>query len=577
MAKIFLISVFAAMLLFIAGCTQFAQQGNVTNATLNATQNTQPGTGNRLCGDRVCDEIEKARGICPQDCANATQNWKPENSTNLCGDGICDSTEKTKGVCPKDCGEANFSIPRVEPVTANVSVDYSQELGEFSPFIFGTTSAPYFDQDGFDLSQEAGFRVIEVMYSIEGNNVPADADDPSDYDFSQLDKEVEAIFEAGAEPLILFGPGKKPANVTAYATFAANTAKHLTQGWNNGHYRGVRLFRFGNEPEGDHFWNGTREEFFETYAAWAEALKEVNESFVLDAPGFMNIHETKFEDRGISVTNDTNTFALEFLEYCEENNVPLDIFSFHLYSASPYEFYDDAKLAASIVANYSGISPLYGTPKLGNDEWNLMVGDLWSGSYQDEFDSAYVAANNINGLINMVEQGLSLSIRYGGTFNGGAGNCHDFLLTGCDGSGKPAFYAFKAFNSLAGSTRLETEGTDHVNLAAMAGTKDGEIIIIISNYDWAGYLSEYATARTAGQYNKHSSEFGDPQVYDSFNLTIKNLPWDSSDTLIYEHYLVDDSHDLELVGNATLSGGYEINLEGPASAPSVHLIKIRKK
>jgi len=81
------------------------------------------------CGDGVCDTVEQANpNLCPADCGavNQTQqNQAQQNQTTqqcmqaciatgkttqqcsaqcLCGDGICDEIERTNNVCPADCG-----------------------------------------------------------------------------------------------------------------------------------------------------------------------------------------------------------------------------------------------------------------------------------------------------------------------------------------------------------------------------------------------------------------------------------------------------------------------------------------
>ena len=88
--------------------------------------------------------------------------------------------------------------------------------------------------------------------------------------------------------------------------------------------------------------------------------------------------------------------------------------------------------------------------------------------------TAWAGAHHVNALICMVEQGLQLSTRYGGPWNSGQGGNHDFPLTDGKRPAKPAYYALKAFNQLAGATRISTSGSDHMNFAAMAGkTRDG--------------------------------------------------------------------------------------------------------
>ena len=67
------------------------------------------GAGSR-CGDGVCDVNEQNNHrLCPQDCpAKPLDNTgKPGlKSEKRCGDGVCDELEKSKGICPQDCSAA---------------------------------------------------------------------------------------------------------------------------------------------------------------------------------------------------------------------------------------------------------------------------------------------------------------------------------------------------------------------------------------------------------------------------------------------------------------------------------------
>ena len=239
-------------------------------------------------------------------------------------------------------------------------------------------------------------------------------------------------------------------------------------------------------------------------------------------------------------------------------------------------FYDDFGMMQTELKKYPNLSPLYGTPLLACDEWNMMVGDIWSGSYHSQFDTAWVAAHNINALINMIEQGLQLSIRYGGTFNGDADGCHDFPLTNCSGSGKPAYYAFQGFNQLANNTRLSTTGTDHMNFAAIAGKSGNQITIVLANYDIKTYLDTFESVGSTEwtNYYTYVSLFGTPLTYGQFNLTLRNLPWTSAQTVVYERYLVDDQNKLALVENKSVSGNSTLVLSAGITAPSVQVIKL---
>jgi hypothetical protein len=453
--------------------------------------------------------------------------------------------------------------------TRPVSVDYASAMGAFNPYVFGTLAGPYYDAAGYPLTQAAGFKMVEVGMNIP---VPADPNNPAQYDFSALDQQVSAVLGIGAEPLIWFAPSGMPADLTGYATYAQNVAKHLTQGWGSGHLWNVKAFRFGNEPDGPDgaFWSGTQQQFFDTYAAWARALKAVDASFVLDAPALASAR---------TGPTSLSTWVTGFLSYSQANGVPVDYFSIHAYSPVIYStFYDNFRLVQAELQKYPTLSPLYGTPRLANDEWNTMVGDLWSGSYHAQFDTAWVAAHNIVALINMVEQGLQLSIRYGGTFNGGTGGCHDFLLTDCNGAGKPVYYAFKGFNQLAGTTRLSTTGTDHMNFAAMAGKSADQVTVVLSNYDVATYLNTYEPAGSPSWalYNVFVSLFGAPAVYDSFSLNLTNLPWTAADSITYERYVVDDQQQLALVESQQMGGSSTLAFTKAMTAPSVQVVRLSR-
>ena len=195
----------------------------------------------------------------------------------------------------------------------------------------------------------------------------------------------------------------------------------------------------------------------------------------------------------------------------------------------------------------------------------------------------------------MIEQGVWLSIPMFGTFNDardgkGEGGCHDFLLVDCNAHGKPSYYAFKGFNQLADTNRLEATGTDHVNLAVIAGKRNNEVIIIISNHDTRAYKEKYEDKILDGkspapkkpspawfEYNAYVAKYGEPKVYNKYTLTLNNLPWSPSDQVTYERYIVDDNKKLELTETKTIPGGSTLTFTKDISAPSVEVVKVYVK
>ncbi|MDQ7827364.1 MAG: hypothetical protein RDV48_31510 [Candidatus Eremiobacteraeota bacterium] len=418
--------------------------------------------------------------------------------------------------------------------------------------------------------------MIEVIIDIP---VPGDPEDPAQYDFTLLDQQVSAILNSGAEPVIhLIPPRVKPSDSGKFASYAKNIARHLTQGWGNGNTFEVKIFRFGNEPELSIFWSGTREEFFQTYEVWAKAMKEVSSSFILEAPGFVSpFGQDHFSSAG--EMKDLNDWVSDFLDYCTSHDVPVDIVTFHTYSPIPRTFYEGTAMMRKELEKYPSLSPLYGTPRLGNDEWSFMTGDLWSGSYHSQFDSAWAAAHNIGSLIHMIDQGASLSIRYGGPFNGTQGDGHDFLLTDGYGNGKPAYYAFEGFNWLAGKVRLSSSGGDTMNFSTLAGHDAQQLVVVMASFDVKTYLEKYEPAGSQAwkEYSLYASKYGTPAVCQRFNLTFRNLPWSSSRQVVYEHYAVDDTKKLELVEAEEVEGSGTLSFSAAMNAPSVHIVKLHAR
>ena len=458
-------------------------------------------------------------------------------------------------------GDSNQSPPQddngtVQPQeeTAVLVVDASSDLGGFNDYLFGTLSNPSSTARGYELLRGANFRLAEVLVKVP---VPADPELDSSYDFGSLDSQMENVIGAGAEPMVWFNPDNKPANLEDYSVYVKKVAARAAELY------GARIFRFGNEPDNAAYWKGTQEEFFETFEAFSDSVKSVDKDLLVDSPGVM----VPVVDGKVSewITN--------FLEYCEENDVKVDYVSFHTYSPAPYSFYANA-MAVKAEADKYQISDIYGTPKIGNDEWNLLVGDMWGKKiYHSQFDGAWVASSNILSLMSMMEAGTELSIRYGGTSNSKA-ECHDFPLTDCDEKGKPAYYAFSAFNQLAGAYRLDSGGGDKMNLGIISGRKGDEIIAVISNYDVKAYVDAYETDKTRPSYKEYErfvSEFGEPKVHEGYELQIDNIPY--AEGLVYEKYVIDDGG-MRLDKKDSLAYSEKVIISESMESPSVQLVLI---
>ena len=456
--------------------------------------------------------------------------------------------------------------------TAQVSLNYSNTQGTFNNYLFSAGVGPY-DPNSYILSRDGGFKLIHCgAGAFAGGNV----NDPMQYDFTANDQDVNAIINNGMEPFIYLGqPPSQPPNLADYATVIKNFIRHYTQGWDNGYYYNIKVVRWGNEPDLSMFWTGTQQEFFDTYAAVSNAVKSLDSTIIIDAPEFA------FPVSWSGNTRVLSSWVTNFLSYCQTNNVKVDIFAFHAYNSTAYyQFYSDLTLMNNALSAYPTLSNIYGTPKLGNNEWNTRLGDEWSGGqYGYQFDSAWVAAHNILALSAMTAQGLTISTRMGGTFNSPVPNCHDFLLTDCNSIGKPSYFAFKGFNMLAGDSIVQTTGSDYINFSATSGKSADTITLVLSNFDALTYLNRFEPDPLFPpyiDYNKYVADFGTPAVYEYVRIDANNLPWTSNSIKVL-HYLVDDNNDLNLINTSAYGGTSSLSFTAAMAAPSVHVFKIFKE
>ena len=476
---------------------------------------------------------------------------------------------------------------KIEPAVAIVvkspadikefTADFSQGKGVFPDYLFGTLVGPRYMESGYALAKEAGFKLIEVKIDI-------DAIDKKKMEHFQ--KSVKAAFDIHAHPLIWFliSKGTKP----AAGVLSQNTDKILRMISDiNPAY--AYLIRIGNEPDNRAYWKGTKQEFFESYAEIAGVIKKFNPKYVVGGLALAN--GCSFRIPGGLNCSSLNDWLTDFLEYAKLNSLPVDFVTVHGYSAIGYRsFYNQFRLIAELLNKYPGLSPLFGTPKLGNDEWNIAVGDLWSGAYNNLFNTAWTAAANVNAWIAMVDNGLWLSVRYGGTFND-AGDSrdkakgHDFPLTHADGSKKPVFYALKGLNELAGYTNIKVTGSDYLNFAAIAGKDSNKSVsVVMGNFDVDTFLNQNPDSQPQRILRKEyqgilkEKNRAGAERYDRFKLLIKNMPWQSKDIIVYETYVIDDSSNgIHLVERKELGGKNEISLDGTLRAPAVYILKLYKK
>lgn len=489
----------------------------------------------------------------------------------------------------------------VKNSSAEIVIDYLSDAGKISNYIMGTTDAPFYDEGSYRFLKEAGFKIVEVMIWISRPPRPPfedhrillqeerkELDDILESNIETAKKQIRSIIQIGAEPLIFMITSKKPSDLDRYSEEVKKIVKELRSvAMESG--KDLSILRFGNEPEVKHFWEGSRKDYFETYKVWVGAVKSISPNFIVEAPGFASATARYFSEEYYKEIND---FTKEFLKYCEKEDVPLDIFSFHYYGTNINNISLAADAVKKELSKYPKLSPIFGVPMIAIDEWNIRVFGLIEKKYFKVFDTAHTAAHNISALINMIKSGVFISIRFGGVGFAPAQpsmmgvfdkervdrgkkieKIGDFLMVYWDRRPKPVYYAFKAFNEMYSTPNLLKIVVKNLPEAyAIAGCSMNEkkINIIVSLYDEtsAGKAINQQEVRDALSHNASN-----------YKAIIKNFPWDKvKDKVDIRRYIVDETNNFRLVQTKTVSkmeGVKELILSFESNVPAVNLLEVK--
>lgn len=477
-----------------------------------------------------------------------------------------------------------------------ITIDYGTQVGRISPYIAGITDSPYYDEGSYALIKEGNFKLVEVMVWMSSPPVLPNEIMPPFFSGKSDDqvlrenvdlakKQIRSIFEAGAEPLVLMISSNKPRDLKKYREQVSIAVEEMrTVAIRSG--EDLRLFRFGNEPEMQFSWQGTRDDFFETYKAWAGVIKSISKDFIVQAPGLAAPTARYTDDRYFEKVN---KYTSEFLSYCKINHVPLDIFSFHYYGPSIKNLVKIIRAVKNEIIKYPDLSPIFGVPKIGIDEWNILVFGL-PGISAEIFDSSHTATHNVAAISSMVNNDVWLSIRFGGIgpLGGPPGPQGmdkkddfrrmemppipggDFLMLKKDRTPKPVYYGFKAVNDMLATPVLLGTNTGGDSVVMAGKSENGRLInILISSYD--ENITESLSRMGQGRIQSSGTS--------SVQVKIKNFPSHIvTQKIEVARYMVDETHNLTKVDYRIIQKkdiGEDVSVNFESNEPSVSLIQIR--
>ena len=203
-------------------------------------------------------------------------------------------------------------------------------------------------------------------------NFDADENDPANYDFTLTDRYLSTMREAGTEPYYRLGASiehwvKKfnvnpPKDFAKWARICEHIVRHYNEGWANGFKWNIQYWEIWNEPDQkgkkdgrqSPTWTGTQEQFLELYKVTSLHLRKCfGDSIKIGGPAFCWAEAWKEV----------------FLPYCAKEKLPLDFYSWHLYTTNPKAIGHWSKRARKLL-DQNGFTKT----ESHLNEWNYVAG-----------------------------------------------------------------------------------------------------------------------------------------------------------------------------------------------------------
>ncbi len=385
---------------------------------------------------------------------------------------------------------------------AVLSADFSVHTGTIRP-LHGINKGPLAPGGIFELIKEQKALGIPFTrlhdcgwpnpYVVDHHavfpNLNADPTLPESYDFRLTDEYINAVRLTGAEPIYRLGESIEhtsvkryvhpPADMEKWAAVCLGIIRHYNEGWANGFHHNIRYWEIWNEPENrPAMWSGTDDDYLRLYRTAATAIKKQFPNLKVGGPALgASGSFVKGEFR-------PTDFAENFLTMCRQDNVPLNFFSWHCYTADPTELAARSRAIRRLLDSK-------GFTETENhlNEWNYLPGNSWASLDRAgtaatrqrcyaEMAGAPGAAFIAASLLELQDAPIDVCNFYHGELGG-------FGIFTEQGVPRKAYQALRAFQGLVETPRrVEARGAVAGKLAFAAGlSTDGrEASLLVSNF-----------------------------------------------------------------------------------------------
>lgn len=374
-----------------------------------------------------------------------------------------------------------------------ITVDFAAKCGKKIKPLHGINNSPIALYKPLPELRQAGIpyvRLHDAGGAYGGNcyvDIPnvfpdfnADENDPASYRFEFTDAYFKQLVASGMKIFYRLGVTIEnnyrlyayriapPADPVKWARICEHIVRHYNEGWANGFHYGIDYWEIWNEPENPPMWSGTREQFFELYQVTATHLRQC----------FPNIKIGGYASCGFYAINRPNpsdffksflTWFDEFLQFVRDKQLPLDFYSWHLYTTDPEEIILHARYVRKKLDDYGfrQVESIF-------NEWNFVTSDeehRWD-LMKEAPGAAFVAAAFVLMQRNSIDKAMYYDAlptrRYCGLYYFPSGKT---TKTYC------SFLAFNQLYKLGEECAADCDGKNAYVLAAAAGNKGAVLAV----------------------------------------------------------------------------------------------------
>ena len=396
-----------------------------------------------------------------------------------------------------------FNITFAQSITSEriINLDFNQVKGLFNTMFKECVGAGRaneglradWQQQLAYVRKECGFKYIR-MHGLLTDDMGVYREDKNgnpEYNFQYINKLYDFIISIGMEPFVELGfmpealaSGKQTifwwkGNVTSpkdykkWGELIRNLTFHFTQRYGADEVK-TWYFEVWNEPNLSGFWTGSRDDYFKLYRYSVNAIKSVNKYYRVGGPATAGA-----------------AWEPEMINFCRDNNLPLDFISTHSYGVRQGyldEFGNSGTILDKNPMSVSG-DVLNSRKEIANSSMpNLELHYTeWSSSYTpaDPIHDSYHEAAYILQKLKQVGDGASSMSYWVFTdifeepgprfkpFHGGFG------LLNYQSINKPAFYSYQFMNKLSNTELVNKDSSSWA-----CKDEKGNVQVLFWNYTY---------------------------------------------------------------------------------------------